>query len=235
MRFQALSLLALLSLSVSAQQVIGNGNITVAFFADEEEDACQANDANKTTTGLVLTTSDLPSAYTCFNLSDIFSQSNDTGFMNATWRVYDSDYDLREPNGVHWLLRNRDNFDSKANYSRVWYEQVNQTGEIKAGEDSPWVFYIYAFEDCEQMMAGTDDPYEKWPWFENSCQTEIGGECRTVPYSIKSFAIHQSLAYNIGHGGCEEWAFLGAAPRVGESVLALVALSASFTVLFLVF
>ncbi|EEU42393.1 uncharacterized protein NECHADRAFT_79920 [Fusarium vanettenii 77-13-4] len=235
MKFQALSLLALLSLSVSAQEVIGNGNITVAFFADNEEDACQADNANKTTTGLVLTTSDLPSAYTCFNLSDIFSQSNNTGFMNATWKVYDSDYDLREPNGVHWLLRNQDNFDSKANYSRVWYEQVNQTGEIKAGEDAPWVFYIYAFEDCEQMLAGSDDPYEKWPWFENSCQTEIGGECRTVPYSIKSFAIHQSLAYNIGHGGCEEWAFLGAAPRFGERVSALVVLSASLTAFFLVF
>ncbi|KAJ4328365.1 hypothetical protein N0V84_001236 [Fusarium piperis] len=234
MKFQALSLLALLSLSVFAQKVMGNGNITVAFFADNEEDSCQANDANKTTKGLVLTTSDLPSAYTCFNLSDIFSQSNDTGFMNATSRVYDLDYELLDPNGVHWLLRNRDNFDSNANYSRVWYEQVNQTGEIKAGEDSPWVFYVYAFEDCQQT-GGNDDPYEAWPWFENSCQTEIGGECRTVPYSIKSFAIHQSLAYNIRHGGCEEWAFLGAAPRFRGRVSALVTLSASLTALFLVF
>ncbi|KAL2687833.1 hypothetical protein Neosp_005402 [[Neocosmospora] mangrovei] len=216
MKFQALSLLALLSLSVSAQQATGNGNITVAFFADDEEDSCQADNANRTTTGLVLTTFDLPSAYTCFNVSDIFSQSNDTGFMNATSKVYDSGYDLREPNGVHWLLRNQDNFDSKANYSRVWYEQVNQTGEIKAGEDAPWVFYIYAFEDCQQMLAGSEDSSEEWPWFENSCQTEIG-------------------AYNIRHGGCEEWAFLGAAPRFGERVSTLVALSASLTALFLVF
>lgn len=153
--------------------------------------------------------------------------------MNATSRVYDKEYKLVEPNGVHWLLRNRDNFDSKANYSQVWYEQVNQTGEIKAGEDSPWVFYVYAFEDCQQNR-GKGEPHEAWPWFENSCQTEIGGECRTVPYSIKSFAIHPSVEYNVRHDGCLEWAFLGAAPRFGERVLASVALSASLTAMFLV-
>ncbi|KAM0428875.1 hypothetical protein ACHAPT_006675 [Fusarium lateritium] len=234
MKFQALSLLALLSLSVSAQQVRGNGNLTVAFFADDEEDSCQADNANKTSKGLVLTTSDLPSAYTCFNLSDIFSQSNDTGFKNATSRVYDLDFNLIEPNGVNWLLRNRDNFDSKTNYSRVWYEQVNVTGEIEAGKDAPWVFYVYAFDDCIQT-GGDDYPYEEWPWFENSCQTEIGGQCRTVPYSIKSFAIHHSSGYNKVHGGCEEWAFLGAATRFGDRISTLVAVSASLTALFLVF
>lgn len=201
----------------------------MAFFADDREASCQANDTSQ---GLVLTTSTLPNSYTCFNLTDIFSQNNDTGFQDSQSQISHPPDERIHPNGIHWLLRNRDSFDRQANYSRVWYEQVNQTGEAKAGEDAPWVFYIYAFPDCEQT-AGDDVEYDQNPWFETSCQTEAGGQCRTVPNPIRSFAIHSAREYNIGHGGCETWAFLGGATNLGDKALQLAVVSASAAALFL--
>lgn len=201
----------------------------MSFFAEDQESSCQASDISQ---GLVLTTSSLPSSYTCFNLTDIFSQSNDTGFQNGSQPIYDYNGDLLEPNGVSWQLQNQDVFDSKANYSRVWYEQMNQTGDIKAGKDAPWVLYIYAFPDCEQV-GGDDFDQDDYPWFETSCQTEPEGECQEVPYPIKSFAILSAAGYNGNHGGCETWAYMGAAATIGHGVWRWVAASASMTALFL--
>ncbi|KAK7425870.1 hypothetical protein QQZ08_007584 [Neonectria magnoliae] len=213
--FKQLSLIALFSLRAYAQAARGNGNITVAFFADDQQDSCDSND---TSDSLVLTTSSIPTGFTCFNLTDIFSRSNDTGFQNATSPVYDSDGDVIQPNGIDWLLQNRGSFDSKTNYSRVWYEQVNRTGDVEAGEDASWVFYIYAFPDCQQIVDGDNVDEDDYPWFETSCQTEDGGQCQTVPYSIKSFAINTAADYNKNHGQCEAWAYQGAAARFGHSI-----------------
>ena len=207
-----------------------NRNITVTFFGDDEEASCQANDTSR---GLILTSSSVPSAFTCFNLTDTFSQSNDTGFQNATQRIYDEHGDIIQPNGIDWLLQNGDMFDSKTNYSRVWYEQFNQTGKKEAGEPAPWVFYVYAFPDCQQV-GGDDFDEDQYPWFETSCQTKVGGQCQTLPYSIKSFGIHSSVEYNARHGRCEAWAYKGAAARLSLRLLLLVAVSASVTTFILV-
>ncbi|KAM5350094.1 hypothetical protein ACJ41O_006599 [Fusarium nematophilum] len=228
--FQKLPLIALLSLRASAQGARGSGNITVAFFADDQQDSCDSND---TSDALILTTSSIPTEYTCFNLTDIFSQSDDTGFQNATSPVYDQDGDLIPPNGIDWLLQNRDSFDSKTNYSRVWYEQVNRTGDIEAGEEAPWVFYVYAFPDCQQIVDGDNVDEDQYPWFETSCQTDDGGQCQTLPYSIKSFAINSASDYNDKHGQCEAWAYKGTASRFGHHLSIIVSVSASITALFL--
>ncbi|KPM45202.1 hypothetical protein AK830_g1309 [Neonectria ditissima] len=206
--FTKISLIALLSLRAYAQGARGNGNLTIAFFANDQQGSCDSND---TSDGLVLTTSSIPTGYTCFNLTDIFSQSNDTGFQNATSTVYDRNGEIIQPNGIDWLLQNRDSFDSKTNYSRVWYEQVNRTGDVEAGEEASWVFYIYAFPDCQQIADGDNVDQDDYPWFETSCQTDNGGQCQMVPYSIKSFAINSAADYNNRHGQCEEWAYKGAA------------------------
>ncbi|KAH7020479.1 hypothetical protein EDB80DRAFT_634000 [Ilyonectria destructans] len=227
--FKKLSLIALFSLRTFAQGARGNWNLTVAFFADDQQASCDSND---TSDALVLTTSSIPTGFTCFNLTDIFSQSNDTGFQNATSPVYDRDGDVIQPNGIDWLLQNRDSFDSKVNYSRVWYEQVNRTGDFEAGEDAPWVFYIYAFPDCQQIVDGDNVDQDDYPWFETSCQTDEGGECQTIPYSIKSFAINSAADYNDQHGQCEAWAYKGAAARFGTFPITVPAL-ASVAALFL--
>jgi hypothetical protein len=199
------------------------GNVTIAFHSDGQ-DSCESDPSS----GLVLTTSTLPNAYTCFNVSDIFSQKNSTGFQNATQHIYtfapNGTQVTLEPNGVDWWLGNQGSFDSKANYSRIWYNQVNQT-DAEAGEAAGWVLYIYAFDDCEQLGDDNSNP-DDFPWFESSCQTEEAGQCQTVPYSIKSFAIHSATDYNKARDGCNTWAYMGAAGTFRARTWQVVAASA---------
>jgi hypothetical protein len=184
-------------------------NMTVAFFSDNDSSSCESADTSK---ALVLTTSTVPASFTCFNTSDLFSQSNTTGSHNGSTPFSYPDQ-LELPNRIDWLISNLDNWDSNANYSRVWFEQYGPGGKIEEGAEGRWVFYIYPFEDCEQVGGDAFDE-DKNPWFENSCQTKEGGQCKTVPNTIKSFALNKADDYNKGHGGCETWAYMGAATRL---------------------
>ncbi|OAG07506.1 uncharacterized protein CC84DRAFT_1076306, partial [Paraphaeosphaeria sporulosa] len=184
-------------------------NITVAFFNDSDSTSCDSADTSK---ALVLTTRTIPASFVCFNVSDLFTQSNTTGFSNGS-TPYSHPEQLELPNRVDWLISNLDNYDSNANYSRVWYEQNGPTGKVEEGVNGQWVFYIYAFEDCKQVGGDAFDQ-NKNPWFENSCQTKDGGQCRTVPNTIKSFGLNKADEYNKGHGGCATWAYMGDAKRL---------------------
>ncbi|XWX02406.1 hypothetical protein V2A60_010443 [Cordyceps javanica] len=206
----------------------GHGNLTIALFPDQLGDSCNANDISGTVS---LTTSSVPVVYTCFNVSDIFSQGNSTGFQNSTSNVYDSHGEIEQPNGVAWSLQNQNLYDAKANYSRVWYSQAN-VSEIKEGKDAPWVFYTYAFPDCRQLGEGHPEKGAD-PWFETSCQTSKDGQCRSTPGPIVSFAINRADSYNKGHGGCETWARLGAAARPGQGVGSTVVVVASLVAIML--
>jgi hypothetical protein len=186
-----------------------NRNITVAFFSDNDSTSCDSADTSK---ALILTTSTIPASFTCFNLGDIFSQPNTTGSQNGTAPLQNPEL-LDHPNRVDWLVNHLDNYDSDANYSRVWYEQNSAVGKVEEGVDARWVFYVYAFEDCLQVGGDAFDT-DKYPWFETSCQTKEGGQCRTVPNTIKSFGLNKADDYNIGHSGCETWAYMGAAAHL---------------------
>ena len=191
----------------------------MAFFPSIEGATCSQSPIND---AISLTTSSLPTGYTCFNLSDLFNQSLDTG-SQGLW--HHSSTSNTTSLGINYTLHNRDTFNPSTNYTNVWYQQVNLTGEIKPGEAGRWVFYTYSFEDCEQV--GGDDflPVKDYPWFETSCQTKEGGQCQELPQPVKSFAIGPSVGYDAGHGGCEEWAVLGDATMLKRriSLIAIVA------------
>jgi hypothetical protein len=110
-----------------------------------------------------------------------------------------------------WLLSNKEKYHPSANYSRIWYEQVNQTGEIEPGADGSWALHIYAVKDCDRLKPGDEpDDIFDYPWMEISCPTEEGGKCQKVPYSIQSIAIDQTRFWKNGFGPCETSAELGA-------------------------
>ncbi|KAF5006181.1 hypothetical protein FDECE_7422 [Fusarium decemcellulare] len=215
-----LSLILSLLCVASAKDVGGAGNLTVAFFTDDQEESCTAKDTSE---GLILTTSSIPTELTCFNLTDIFSQSNDIGFQEALEPLED------KSSGVDWLLQNRDDFDSKANYSQIRYELLNKTTEDESGEVAAWVLYVYAFPNCQQIINGDNVDADDYPWFESSCQTQEGGECQGVSYPIKSFAIVSTNR----EGKCEAWAKQGSATKFSGRVLPLVS-TLAVTVLLLV-
>ncbi|KAK2616341.1 hypothetical protein QQS21_000775 [Conoideocrella luteorostrata] len=225
--FNKVSLLALLLPLVSADDASGrSGNLTVAFFPDDQDAACQSSDTSK---GLVLTTNSLPTTYTCFNTSDIFSQGNNTGFKKNIQTVYDGDGKPIEPNGIYWLLHNKELYDAKANYSRAWYQQVNISGKIEEGQPAPWIFKVFPFADCKDA-GGDDKPYKEWPWFESTCQTGSKGSCRPTPHPILSFSI--GAARDGSKSQCSTWAFRGDATAAGGTS-SWVALCASLLALFL--
>ncbi len=201
----------------------------MAFFPDSQGAACDANDISK---AITLTTDSVPNVYTCFNMSDLFGGNSSSGFQNATSRVYDSKGNVLQPNGVAWQLGNLDQYDAGANYSRTWYDQRNFT-DAKEGKDAPWVFYVYAFPDCQQLGSKDEEP-EDSPWFETSCQTGSDGQCRTTPRPIRSFAINEAADYNVGHKGCEAWAKMGdasaATPGSGKVLLAVAGVVAAWFV-----
>ena len=121
----------------------------MALFDDSQGDSCGANDISN---AIALTTSSVPVSTTCFNVSDIFSRSNNstTGFQNGAPHYHDVG-DQR--NGVAWLLQNQHLYDSKANYSCVWYSQSNSS-KVEPGKAGKWVFYTYALPNCEQLAEG---------------------------------------------------------------------------------
>lgn len=208
-----------------------NRNLTIAFFQPDQRDACNALDISS---AISLSTATEPLGYTCFNLSDIFSQPNKTGFQNSEnsrQTVYDGRDD---PIGVAWTLSNLDNYDDQANYSNIWYHQQAIT-DPEEGEPSRWVLYTYAFEDCVQVVAGVEDSSE-YPWFEVSCQTGPDGECHTTPRPIRSFAIFRSWASRHQddedeNDTCKTWAERGAATSLlGRQRAAAGAMMSVFTV-----
>jgi hypothetical protein len=53
----------------------------VAFFPTPDEATCEQN---KIAHAVSLTTDTVPTHYVCFNLTDFFSQTNDTGTKNGS-------------------------------------------------------------------------------------------------------------------------------------------------------
>lgn len=202
------------------------GNLTVAFLPTSEEATCEQNNIAN---AVSLTTDTVPTHYVCFNLTDFFSQANDTGTKNGSKWSSSEVYQ-----GVEYTLGNRRSYNPDANYTNVWYQQVKLGGDVKPGAEGDWVFYMYAFENCIQT-GGDDYEYDDWPWFETSCQTKDVGECQQVPKPIRSFAIGTGDYYNSIHGKCEVWARLGEGAsmwnRQTAALLVIAATMATFLVL----
>lgn len=155
----------------------------------------------------------MPFAFTCFNLSDIFSQENFTGLQwgQGVDRLNDSTLER----GVNYTLDNLDTYDAGANYSQVWFQQVNLTSEeVGEGESAGRFFKVYSLPDCATLSTanGGDDPVEWNPWYEQSCQSASGGNCHLVPHNIQSFSIQQDTSDSYGQG-CQDWVFPGSASQ----------------------
>lgn len=199
----------------------------MAFFPSSEEATCKQDNIAKAAS---LTTNTIPSGFVCFNLTDLFTQPSDNG-SQGVWKIPDD----TPSQGVDYLLGNRDSYNADTNYTNVWYQQVNQTGDgdTNSGADGTWVFYTYAFADCVQNGGDAFDPKD-YPWFETSCQTKDGGDCQQLPQPLKSFAIGPAASYNAGHGKCEVWAKLGAASILNGRTSALVAVAVTMAAFFMV-
>ena len=179
----------------------------------------------------MFTTSTLPASQVCVNVADVFSQDNSTGFVKSTdtklnRRGKDDDDTAGPPSGIHYLLGNQDAFDPRANYSRVWHKQVNQTAE--PGEWAPWYLEVFASRGCAPGDA--PDQRQASPLFSANCQTDMAGQCETVPYSVQSFLLRTNAGEDQQEDRCVDWRPVGdsarARGRVSAYVVAVAVLAA---------
>ncbi|KAH7383546.1 hypothetical protein BKA64DRAFT_646728 [Cadophora sp. MPI-SDFR-AT-0126] len=176
-------------------------NITIAFFTETEEPACKGhNIANS----IALTTNNIPEAYTCFGLLDIFSQTSNYSHRDIRSSAHNQT--------MNYTLGNVASYTPGNNYTRVWYHLgwPNPKGKNEDGEEwSPWTFTAYSFPNFSTVNTGNGgdsaDDLKENPWFGVSCRRKEGGECKVTLKPIKSFAIYQS-PIDQEDRKCADWA-----------------------------
>ena len=175
----------------------------------------------------------------CFNVTDIFSQSNDTGYAKPRPPMTDKGSDGKsQHNGIDWTLEHRKLHDPKANYSRVWHEQVNAGEEPGGDRLAPWSLTTFPYPDCEPTAEWVEEmgpDAEGQLKHRTNCPTEAGGECERVPYSVKSFWIVSNGVLDTGGDEeCSPWgSAAGAASSAGGPASMFAVASVSVVVLFL--
>lgn len=129
-----------------------------------------------------------------------------------------------------WVTENGVGFDAHANYSRIWYQQVNATGDISDGKLGSRYVMIYPNYDCREASD-----YLARSIYLYSCQSDAGGQCDTVTYNVASFSIvniNQYLRSGYAHHDkCERFLRETGAAAVASGSLWAAAVAVFITVL----
>jgi hypothetical protein len=149
----------------------------------------------------------------CFNLDQLFTQGNDSG-----WKHEYNGVDIPPQFwGVNYTLENRQLYSSSRNYSGVWIQSTNITG-IGSGLNSGRAVRVFEGRDC--LTTG--------PYYSLSCQTPGQGQCFSTARTFRSFALDDAYPYiRANDGKCESFApySLNAATTIsGKASLAATAL-----------
>ncbi|THX55500.1 hypothetical protein D6D06_04855 [Aureobasidium pullulans] len=93
-------------------------------------------------------------------------------------------------------------------------------GKIGAGQDAARQLSVYSGRDCHSINGSELQTLE--PWIGWTCQSEAGGQCDTVPISIKSFLIADASLINNGYPKCWDDAVMGGTSRARVASLWMV-------------
>jgi hypothetical protein len=142
----------------------------------------------------------------CYNLADLFASNFSNvsipgeplpGRPNTTISIANA------PNRLNVTTLNKAAFDVGANYSRIWYQQTNETmyGTTAPGEIAARLLNVYPERDCEQGKGYPPADIGLEPFYSWTCQSEAEGECYSTPEEIKSFGISSATVYGEANGG----------------------------------
>lgn len=92
--------------------------------------------------------------------------------------------------------------------------------EIGAGQDAARQLSVYSGRDCHSINGSELQTLE--PWIGWTCQSEAGGQCDTVPISIKSFLVADASSINNGYPKCWDDAVMGGTSRARVASLWMV-------------
>lgn len=111
-----------------------------------------------------------------------------------------SDVEDRKP--LNATALNSAAFDMQANYSRIWYQQTNESmyGTTAPGEMAARQLTIYPERDCRQGKGNPPRELGMAPYYSWNCQSEASGSCYSLPEQIKSFYIRSAATFQETYG-----------------------------------
>jgi hypothetical protein len=198
--------------------------VTLAFSSDAV-DGCP-NDDKSAPTFSTGTIPDNGRAF-CFNLNELFASNNTLGSTGQYNYTGDADRYYDPISEVSYTLSNPTRWNPKTNYSHIRYTQRNVTddGESEEGGYAAMTITLYPAQGCQQDRApGTEFPAPILPWFGWNCQSSESGDCRTLPYNVKSFALGDAST-RMDYGRCWTFATYGEGSRVAVACWWSVAVS----------
>jgi hypothetical protein len=174
---------------------LNSNNLTIGFYPDRANGTC-VDGAGIPAGAIGLKTPSYNFNEVCFNLDELFSQNNDSG-----WARPSTQYQLQPFQwGIKYTLINRLSFNVDTSYTGVFIESTNttqQSGPVgaEAGKNSARRVQVFEQRNCADI--GT-----QW---ETTCQTRKGGQCHRANSTFKSFRIGRAYPLITVEGQCKNF------------------------------
>jgi hypothetical protein len=166
----------------------------------------------------------------CYNLADLFAHNsfsnvsthgpflpgrlngtngtnaiNGTNATNATSTTSTTNGTIstaNAPNRLNVSILNASAWTLRANYSRIWYQQTNESmyDTAEPGKQAARLLTVYPERNCRQSRGYPPWELELAPVYVWTCQSEASGECYSTAIEIQSFLISSAATYKNGRG-----------------------------------
>jgi hypothetical protein len=151
----------------------------------------------------------------CYNLADLFAHNfsnvsthgpflpgrlNGTNATNVTSTINGTISTANAPNRLNVSIINTAAWTIRANYSRIWYQQTNESmyDTTEPGEVAARLLTVYPERNCRQSRGYPPWEFKLAPVYVWTCQSEASGECYSTSIEIQSFQISSAATYGNG-------------------------------------
>jgi hypothetical protein len=188
------------------------------YFSSEDDASCEPSTNHPGFTMQHIPKPRFLSGRACYNLADLFvpnfsrgqrlpERPNTINALNATISNANAPNTTNGTistatgfNRLHLSVLNAASFTFPTNYSRIWYQQTNESmdGTTAPGEMAARLLTVYTVRDCRQSRGYPPKELELAPVYSWTCQSEASGECFSTPEEIQSFHISSAAVYGDG-------------------------------------
>jgi hypothetical protein len=183
------------------------------YFSSENDASCEPSTNHPGFTMQHIPKPRFLSERACYNLADLFAPNfsrgqrlperlNTTNAINASApnTTNGTISTAKGSNRLNLLVLNAASFTFPTNYSRIWYQQTNESmdGTTAPGEMAARLLTVYTVRDCRQSRGYPPKELELAPVYSWTCQSEASGECFSTPEEIQSFHISSAAVYGDG-------------------------------------
>jgi hypothetical protein len=180
------------------------------YFSREDDASCEPSENHPGFTMKYIPTPEGIYQRGCYDLAELFASNFSN--ISTPGKPYPGDGD-RVPNATSAITRasnklnltafNSAAFDVRANYSRIWYQQTNESmyGTTAPGEIGARLLTVYPERGCKQGKGYPPPDIGMAPFYSWTCQSEAEGECYSTPEEIQSFLISSAFGNEDG-GDC---------------------------------